>query len=75
MKGHMLHVRRKMKENNGKLKKIEASLIKRAFEDQLVPFVSSVLEFSLYSLSLTHSWKLRALLEHSSIGSRKSKEG
>jgi len=27
--GHRLHVRRKMKENNGKLKKIEASLIKR----------------------------------------------
>ena len=27
--GHMLHVRRKMKENNGKLKKIEAPLIKR----------------------------------------------
>jgi len=28
VKGHMLHVRRKMKENNGKLKKIETSLIK-----------------------------------------------
>ena len=27
MKGHKLHVRRKTKENNGKLKKIEASLI------------------------------------------------
>ena len=29
MKGHRLHVRIKMKENNGKLKKIEASMIKR----------------------------------------------
>ncbi len=29
MKGHMLHVRRKSEVNNGKLKKIEASLIKR----------------------------------------------
>ena len=28
MKGHRLHLRRKMKENNGKLKKIEASFIK-----------------------------------------------
>jgi len=29
VKGHRLHVRIKMKENNGKLKKIEASMIKR----------------------------------------------
>jgi len=29
VKGHKLHVRRKMKENNGKNKKIEASFIKR----------------------------------------------
>jgi len=29
VKGHKMHVWRKMKENNGKLKKIEASLIKR----------------------------------------------
>ena len=27
VKGHRLHVRRKMKENNGKLKKLEASSI------------------------------------------------
>lgn len=29
MNGHRFHVRRKMKENNGKIKTIEASLIKR----------------------------------------------
>jgi len=29
VKGHRLRVRRKIKENNGKMKKIEASLIKR----------------------------------------------
>jgi len=28
VKGHRLHVRRKMKENNGKMKNIEASFIK-----------------------------------------------
>jgi len=29
VKGQRLHVRMKMKENNGKLKKLDASLIKR----------------------------------------------
>ena len=29
VKGNMLHLRRKMKENNRKMKKIEATLIKR----------------------------------------------
>jgi len=29
VKGQKLHVRRKMKENNGKLKELETSLIKR----------------------------------------------
>ena len=29
MKSHKLHVRRRLKENNGKLNKLEASLIKR----------------------------------------------
>lgn len=38
MKCHRFHVRRKMKENNGKLKKIEASLIKKSSKDELVPF-------------------------------------
>ena len=29
VKGHMLHVRRKLKENRGKMKKLDASIIKR----------------------------------------------
>jgi len=29
VKGHRLHVRRKLNENNGKMKKIKASFIKR----------------------------------------------
>ena len=52
MKGHRLHVRRKMKENNEKLKKIEASLIKRLKRISSWTFVSLVLELSLYPLSL-----------------------
>jgi len=48
-------VRRKIKENNGKLKKIKSLVNKNAYEDQLVPFVNLVLEFSPFSLSLSHS--------------------
>ena len=44
MKGHKLHVKRKMKENNGKMKKLEASRIKRYQRISLYIFVSSVLE-------------------------------
>ena len=72
MKGHKLHVRRKLKENNVKLKKIEASLIKELMRISWYLFVSSILELSLFSLS--HSWTLRVFLEHSNIGSRKAKE-
>ena len=53
MKGHMLHVRRKMKENNGKLKKLEASLIKRPMRISSQLFVIFSLVLSLYSLSHT----------------------
>ena len=45
MKGHIFHVRRKLKENRG-------LFYKKASENQLVPFVNSVLELSHYSLSL-----------------------
>ena len=31
---------------------------KKVFEDQLVLFVSSTLELSIYSVSLSHSWTL-----------------
>jgi len=48
---------------------------KNAYEDQLIPFVNLVLDLSLYLLSLSHSWTLRAFLEHFSIGSRKVEEG
>jgi len=44
MKGHRLHVRRKLKENRGKIKKLEASLIKRHHSISLGPFVSLALE-------------------------------
>jgi len=44
VKGHKLHVKRKMKENNGKMKKLEASRIKRYQRISLYIFVSSVLE-------------------------------
>jgi len=45
VKGHNLHVRRKMK-------KIEASLVKSILRISSQTVVSSVLELSLYSLSL-----------------------
>ena len=69
VKTHRLHVRRKMKENNGKLKKIEASLIKKFMRINSQPDVSSILE-----LSLSHSWTLRVFLEHFNFGSRKTKK-
>jgi len=65
VKGHRLHVRRKMK-------KIKVTLTKRLLRINSWLLVSSVLEFSLFSLS--HSWTLRVLLEHFSIGSRKAKK-
>jgi len=71
VKGHRFRVRRKMKENNGKLKKIEASLIKR-----LLRINWYILSVNFGALSLfSHSWTLRAFLENSSIGSTKVKEG
>ena len=68
------------------MKKLEASLIKRLMRISLQDlasvlvsvklFVSSSLELSHYSLSLTlsHSWSLSVFLEHSSSGSRKEKQ-
>ncbi len=53
MKGHKLHAKRKLKENNGKMKKIEVSLIKRLVRISSWLLVSSVLELALYSLSLS----------------------
>ena len=52
MKGHRLHVRRKMKENNRKVKKIEPLIIKRLMRVSSQLFVHLVLELSLYYLSL-----------------------
>jgi len=47
MKGHAWHVRRKLKENGGKMKKLEASIIKRLLRISSQPFVSLVLELIL----------------------------
>jgi len=52
VKGHVLHVRKKLKEimeneENGGL------IDKKAFEDELESLVGAVLELSLYSLSLS----------------------
>jgi len=65
VKGHKLHVRRKMEENNGKMKKIEASLIKMLMRISSWLLISLVLELSFYSLSLSYSWPLRVSVEHS----------
>jgi len=58
VKGHRFHVRKKMKENNGKLNKLEAALIKRILRINwylfLVQFWSSLIIISL-SLSLGHT--------------------
>jgi len=50
---------------------------KKDSKDQFMAFVSSMVELSLYSLSLslTYSWTLRLFLEHSSITGKKAKEG
>ena len=47
---------------------------KKDFEDQLVPFFSSVFELSHFSLSPSHSLTLRFFLEHFGIGERNEKE-
>ena len=74
VKSHRLHVGRKMKENNGKLKKIETSLIKRFL--RISWYILSIQFWSTLSLfSLSHSCTPREFLEHSNIRSRKEKEG
>ena len=50
MKGHMLHLRRKIMENEDK---IEASSIKMILRINWYPFASSLLELYNYSLSLS----------------------
>ena len=67
-----------------KNEEIKGLIDKKAYEDQLSCFflnlsrcklfVSSSLELSHYSLSLSHSWSIRVFLEHSSFGSRKEKK-
>ena len=57
MKGRRLHLRRKMKENNGKLKKIEASLMKRLM--RISWYLFSILTFcqlNFGALSLTKNY-------------------
>jgi len=44
IKGHTLHVRRKLKKNRGKMKKSKASIIKRHYSISLGPFVNLELE-------------------------------
>ena len=73
VKGRRFDVRRKMKESNGKMKKIEATLIKMLMRINWYLF-SIQFWSSLSILSLTHSWTLRVFLEHFSIGSRKEKK-
>ena len=63
VKGHRLHLRRKMKENNRKLKKIENSFIKRLLRISSQTFLGSFLELSLYYLSYYRI--LRFFLENS----------
>ena len=51
---------------------------KNASGDQFTGLISSILDISHYSLSLslslTHSWTLRFFLEHFGIGARKEKK-
>lgn len=58
------------------MKKNRGLIDKKAYEDQLVPFFSLVLDLSHYSLSLSpsHSWALRDFLEHFGIASKKAKK-
>ena len=77
MKGHRLHVRRKMKENNGNFKKMEASLIKRLMRISSWLLISSFLELSHYSVSLTlihleFSW---SILDFKRGREKQAKEG
>ena len=65
VKGNMFHLRRKMKENNGKMKKIEATLIKRLLRISGQDLISSVLKLFHYSLSPSYSWILRVFFENS----------
>ena len=57
-------------ENEKKNRKL---IDEKAYEDHLVPFVSSILEPSHYSFSLSHSWILRVFLEEFNIEPRKRK--
>ena len=71
MKGHKLHVRRKMKEINGN-EENRGLIDKKAYADQMVTFCQFIFgSLSLFFLSLSHSWTHRVFLEHFGIRSRK----
>jgi len=62
-----------MKENNGKMKKIEITLIKRFL--RINWYLLSIQFWSSPSiLSISHSWTLRDSLDHFSFGSIKEKK-
>ncbi len=52
MKGRRLHVRMKLKEKKRRMKKIDASMIKKAFEDQFMVLIVLWLITLSFSLSL-----------------------
>ena len=60
------------------MKKLEASfingLLRIVGQYFFKTFVSSSLEISHYSISLSQSWSLRVFSEHSSFGARKEKQ-
>ena len=67
VKGHRFHVRMKINKNNGKMKNIESTLIKRLM--RISWYLLSVQFWSYLSiLSLSRSQTLRVLLEHFNIG-------
>ena len=69
MKCHRLHVRRKIMENEEN----RGLISNNSYEDPLVTFVSSVLELSLYSLSLS-LLDTYIFFEQFSFGSRREKK-
>jgi len=58
VKGHWLHVRRKIKENNWKIEQIRGLINKKAYEDQLTYFYQFYLGALYSTLSLSYSWTL-----------------
>ena len=80
MKGHRLHVRRKMKENNGRRRKTMENeenrglINKKASEDQFMDHVQCNFgALIILSLSLSYSWILRVFLDQINIEVRRRK--